>query len=73
MYNTIVDSKNTVLPNKKGKIDVHYDTNRMGPFVKQLSIISNALNSPTVINIRGVVVDTPAATTPDNNLTPKSK
>ena len=25
-----------VLPNKKGKIDVHYDTNRMGAFVKQL-------------------------------------
>ena len=45
-------------PVKKGdsaKIIVKYDTNRIGPFTKSITVISNATNSPIVLRIKGTV------------------
>ena len=62
-----------ILPGKKGVIHVSYTTQgRQGMIMKEVTINSNAKNSPTILHIRGTVkpkpVDpnaaTPAANTP---------
>lgn len=47
-----------ILPGKKGVIEVKYDTNRVNPIRKTITVISNAVDSPTVaLKIKGLVVD----------------
>ncbi|MEP1488664.1 MAG: DUF1573 domain-containing protein [Algibacter sp.] len=47
-----------ILPGKIGKIEVKYDTNRVNPIRKTITVISNATNTPTVaLKIKGLVVD----------------
>lgn len=49
-------------PGEKGVIGVHYDTNRVGPFTKTVTVTSNASETPKVLTIKGTVVaDEPAA------------
>lgn len=48
-------TKEPVMPGQKSEIKVHYDTHRVGPFSKSVTINSNAKNSPTVIRISGTV------------------
>jgi hypothetical protein len=55
-------SKEPVMPGQKSEIKVHYDTHRVGPFSKSVTINSNAKNSPSVIRISGTV-EAPAVTT----------
>jgi len=45
-----------ILPGEKGYIKVHYDTNRLGPFQKNISITSNAKPELVVVHIKGLVV-----------------
>ena len=54
-----------ILPGKTSKIDVHYDTNRIGGFGKQITVSSNAKNSTVVLNIKGTVLEPPKEITPE--------
>lgn len=47
--------KEPIMPGQKAEIKVHYDTHRVGPFSKSVTVNSNAKNSPVVIRISGTV------------------
>ena len=50
--------KGPILPGETGKISVKYDTNRVMPIRKTITVSSNAANAPTVaLKIKGLVVD----------------
>lgn len=47
-----------IAPGEKGEIQVRYDTNRMGPFRKTITVSSDAqANSIVALKIRGTVVE----------------
>jgi hypothetical protein len=49
--------KGPIMPGKIGKIEVKYDTKRVNPIRKTITVISNA-DTPTVaLKIKGLVVD----------------
>lgn len=50
-------NKEPVMRKKQGKIKVKYDTNIVGPFLKTITVHSNAKNTPVKLKIRGVVVE----------------
>ncbi len=47
--------KEPIMPGQKADIKVHYDTHRVGPFSKSVTVNSNAKNSPVVLRISGTV------------------
>ncbi|MNK05494.1 hypothetical protein D3C87_233770 [compost metagenome] len=50
-------TKDPILPGKTGEIKVHYDTKREGPFNKSFTVISNAVDTPTMmLKIKGTVL-----------------
>ncbi|WP_291869666.1 DUF1573 domain-containing protein [Maribacter sp.] len=49
--------KEPVLPGKKGKISVKYDTKRVGPIRKAITVLSNADTPTKVLKIKGEVKD----------------
>jgi hypothetical protein len=50
--------KEPILPGKTGKIEVKYDTNRVMPIRKTITVTSNATGSTTVaLKIKGLVID----------------
>ena len=44
-----------IMPGEKGKIEVSYDTSRLGGFSKAITIFSNAKNARKMIKIKGYV------------------
>ncbi|HQV38987.1 MAG: DUF1573 domain-containing protein [Flavobacteriales bacterium] len=45
-----------ILPGQTSVVNVHYDTERVGPFTKTVTVTSNATNTPSLtVNIKGVV------------------
>ena len=44
-----------ILPGKVGEIQVKYDTNRVGPIRKAITVISNATTPTKVLKIKGEV------------------
>lgn len=48
--------KEPIMPGEKGAIKVHYDTNRVGPFQKNIRITSNAKPTVVEVHIKGLVV-----------------
>ncbi|MDG2194612.1 MAG: DUF1573 domain-containing protein [Polaribacter sp.] len=44
-----------IMPNKKGTIEVSYDTSRLGGFSKIITIFSNAKNKRKTIRIKGYI------------------
>lgn len=48
-----------ILPGKTGQIEVKYDTKRVGPIRKTVTVYSNADESVKSLKIKGTVVDTP--------------
>lgn len=52
--------KEPIAPGKSGTIKVKYDTNRVGPINKSITVTSNAVNNSVVLKIQG-------------NVTPKAK
>jgi hypothetical protein len=49
--------KDPIMPGKTGEIEVKYDTNRVMPIRKTITVLSNA-DTPTVaLKIKGLVVD----------------
>ncbi len=53
-----------IAPGAKASIGVKYDTNRVGPFTKTVTITSNASDTPKVLTIKGTVVDNAPAAEP---------
>lgn len=49
-------TKEPVAPGAKGKIEVKYDTNRLGPISKTVQVTSNAKNPVEGLRIKGEVV-----------------
>jgi hypothetical protein len=52
--------KEPIMPGETSVIEVRYDTQRVGPFQKQVTINTNEANDTQVLNIKGDVKDTPA-------------
>lgn len=50
-----------ILPGKTASIKVKYDTKRVGPFEKNVTITSNAKEATKVVKIKGVVEAMPPA------------
>lgn len=50
--------ENPTMPGKKGKIEVSYDTNRVGGFSKMFTIVSNAKTKQKRVKIKGFVNNT---------------
>ncbi|MFB9055752.1 DUF1573 domain-containing protein [Mariniflexile ostreae] len=46
-----------ILPGKTGQIEVKYDTNRVNPIRKTVTVISNAETPTVALKIKGLVVD----------------
>ena len=63
-------SKEPILPGKTEVIKVHYATNRIGIISKQITVISNAKNSPVILNIKGNVLQKPVDNAPDKPINP---
>ena len=56
-----------IAPGEEGAIKVKYDTKRVGPFGKSVTLQSNATNDPTkTIRIKGVVEKAPEGGSPVN-------
>ncbi|RED48285.1 DUF1573 domain-containing protein [Seonamhaeicola aphaedonensis] len=53
--------KEPILPGKTGEIKVKYDTNRVNPIRKTITVISNAETPTVALKIKGLVVDTSKA------------
>ena len=49
--------KEPVMPNETADIEVRYDTQRVGPFTKTVTIESNEGSQPRVLTIKGVVTE----------------
>ncbi len=64
-------SKEPVMPGKTGVIKVHYDTNRVGGFSKNVTVTSNGKTDRVVLTIQGTVnakpTEQPAPTAPTNH------
>lgn len=59
--------KTPIAPGETGVIKVKYDTKRVGPFGKSVTLTSNATNTPTkVIRIKGTVKAAPQVGSPVN-------
>ena len=57
-----------IAPGESAKITVKYDTNRVGPINKSVTITSNATNEPNkVIRIKGNIKAKAAESTPESN------
>lgn len=48
---------NAILPGKTGEIEVKYDTNRVSPIRKTITVISNAETPTIALKIKGEVID----------------
>jgi len=46
-----------IMPGETGEIKVKYATNRVGPFGKTVTIISNAFESQKILRVKGRVLD----------------
>lgn len=58
-------SKDPILPGKTSTIKVRYDTKRVGPINKSVTLTTNAVNEPTkVLRIKGNVKAAPAEGAP---------
>ena len=53
--------KDPIMPGKTGEIKVKYDTNRVNPIRKTITVISNAETPTVALKIKGLVVDSSKA------------
>ena len=52
-------TRTPVAPKGKGSIKVTYNTGNVGTFTKSITVNSNAINSPVVLIIKGIVTAKP--------------
>ncbi|WP_338359346.1 DUF1573 domain-containing protein [Yeosuana marina] len=50
-------TREAILPGKKGEVQVKYDTNRVNPIRKTITVISNAETPTVALKIKGEVID----------------
>ncbi|MGF1556627.1 DUF1573 domain-containing protein [Paucihalobacter sp.] len=50
-------TKEPIMPGASGEIQVKYDTNRVNPIRKTVTVISNAVTPTVALKIKGTVVD----------------
>lgn len=50
-------TKEPVMPGASGEIQVKYDTNRVNPIRKTVTVISNAVTPTVALKIKGTVID----------------
>jgi hypothetical protein len=63
--------KEPIAPGASASITVKYDTKRVGPINKSVTITSNAVNEPRkIVRIKGTVKAKPTGSAPVNNGTP---
>lgn len=66
--------RDPIMPGQSSSIKVRYDTNRQGVIMKQVTVVSNAKTSNSVLTIKGNVVPKPAEELPmkriDDNSAP---
>ncbi len=55
--------KEPIMPGESGTIEVKYDTQRVGSFTKAVTVSSNASTPTKVVQIKGVVNNTPTEET----------
>ncbi len=55
--------KEPIMPGKSVTIKVRYDTNRIGPFEKTVTVVFQGKDQPATLRIKGVVETPPAETT----------
>ena len=67
--------KKPILPGKSDEIEVTYATNRVGPFAKTVTVMSNAKTPVVVLKIQGEVVEKLVDGTPskDSGSAPTNK
>ncbi|MFN8288099.1 MAG: DUF1573 domain-containing protein [Chitinophagales bacterium] len=53
-----------ILPGAKSFVEVHYDSLRVGPFTKTVTVTSNASNANVVLTIKGNIEDAAAEASP---------
>jgi hypothetical protein len=58
--------KDPIMPGKTGEIEVKYDTNRVNPIRKTITVVSNAKTPTVALKIKGKVID-PSKTSVLNN------
>ena len=63
-------TREPILPGKKGTIKVKYDTKRVGPINKTITVVSNAKTSSVVLRIQGTVIDNGNGATPEKTPSP---
>lgn len=70
-------TKEPIKPGQTVVIKVHYDTNRVGPFEKQVTVTFQGKDAPAVLHIKGTITAPPSETpfpgpgsTPVNGGTP---
>lgn len=51
--------KDPIMPGQSGELKVKYDTNRVGPINKTVTVKSNASNDVVYLKVKGKVNDTP--------------
>lgn len=49
-------SEKPIMPGQKSSITIEFDAAKEGPFNKQVTIISNAENSPVILIVKGTVL-----------------
>ncbi len=49
--------KDPIMPGKTGEIEVKYDTNRVNPIRKTITVLSNAETPTVALKIKGLVID----------------
>ncbi len=49
-----------IQPGQSAEVKVHYATDRVGQFLKTVTVTSNAANSPKILVIKGNVLPDPA-------------
>jgi hypothetical protein len=52
--------KEPIMPGENGTIEVRYDTKRIGPFSKRVTLTTNSVEDPIVLTIKGKVNPKPA-------------
>ena len=62
--------KEPIMPGKSEEIKVKYNTTRIGTINKKVTVISNAVNTPVELYIKGKVSSKPAETLPEKTQSP---
>jgi hypothetical protein len=55
-------TKEPIKPGQTVEITVHYDTNRVGPFEKQVTITFQGKDTPAILHIKGTIEAPPSET-----------